>query len=104
MSADVGVEMAHLQLRPQDRLLLCSDGLHDYFLAETEIADVKRSIIRFNEAQMRTAFPANRVLQSARLDVIVNGISAGWLGGAIDIHAMNREWTEGTGLLGNGAS
>jgi len=39
VSADVGVEMAHLQLRTGDRLLLCSDGLHDYFAAEQEIAD-----------------------------------------------------------------
>ncbi|MCA9679775.1 MAG: serine/threonine-protein phosphatase, partial [Myxococcales bacterium] len=39
VSADVGVEMAHLQLRAGDRLLLCSDGLHDYFVAETEIAE-----------------------------------------------------------------
>jgi len=39
VSADVGVEMAHLQLRTGDRLLLCSDGLHDYFVAETEIAE-----------------------------------------------------------------
>ncbi len=39
VAADVGVEMAHLQLRKGDRLLICSDGLHDYFLAEQEIAD-----------------------------------------------------------------
>ena len=39
VAADVGVEMAHLQLKKGDRLLLCSDGLHDYFLAEQEIAD-----------------------------------------------------------------
>jgi serine/threonine protein phosphatase PrpC len=39
VSADVGVEMAHLQLKRDDRLLLCSDGLHDYFLAEEEIAE-----------------------------------------------------------------
>jgi serine/threonine protein phosphatase PrpC len=40
VAADVGVEMAHLQLRESDRLLVCSDGLHDYYLAEQEIADV----------------------------------------------------------------
>ncbi len=39
VAADVGVEMAHLQLRQGDKLLVCSDGLHDYFLAEQEIAD-----------------------------------------------------------------
>ena len=39
VSPDVGVEMAHLQLRKGDRILLCSDGLHDYFVAEQEIAD-----------------------------------------------------------------
>ena len=38
VSADVGVEMAHVTLRRGDRLLLCSDGLHDYFPAEEEIA------------------------------------------------------------------
>jgi serine/threonine protein phosphatase PrpC len=40
VAADVGVEMAHLQLREDDKLLLCSDGLHDYFLVEQEIADM----------------------------------------------------------------
>ncbi|MBC7973796.1 MAG: serine/threonine-protein phosphatase, partial [Myxococcales bacterium] len=38
VSADVGVEMAHVKLKRGDRLLLCSDGLHDYFPAEEEIA------------------------------------------------------------------
>ena len=38
VSADVGVEMAHVQLRKGDRLLLCSDGLHDYFPVDDEIA------------------------------------------------------------------
>lgn len=38
VSADVGVEMAHVTLKKDDRLLLCSDGLHDYFPVEEEIA------------------------------------------------------------------
>jgi protein phosphatase len=39
VAADVGVEMAHLKLQAGDRFLLCSDGLHDYFPAEQEIAE-----------------------------------------------------------------
>jgi serine/threonine protein phosphatase PrpC len=38
VSADVGVEMAHVTLKRGDRLLLCSDGLHDYFPSDEEIA------------------------------------------------------------------
>ena len=38
VSADVGVEMAHVTLKKHDRILLCSDGLHDYFPIEEEIA------------------------------------------------------------------
>jgi serine/threonine protein phosphatase PrpC len=38
VSADVGVEMAHVTLKRGDRMLLCSDGLHDYFPGEEEIA------------------------------------------------------------------
>jgi serine/threonine protein phosphatase PrpC len=38
VSADVGVEMAHVTLKRGDRLLLCSDGLHDYFSNDEEIA------------------------------------------------------------------
>ncbi len=38
VSADVGVEMAHVTLKRDDRILLCSDGLHDYFPADDEIA------------------------------------------------------------------
>ncbi len=40
VAPDVGVEMAHVQLRKDDRLLLCSDGLHDYFPADQELADL----------------------------------------------------------------
>lgn len=38
VSADVGVEMAHVALKSNDRLLVCSDGLHDYFPVDEEIA------------------------------------------------------------------
>jgi serine/threonine protein phosphatase PrpC len=36
---DVGVEMAHVRLRTGDQLLMSSDGLHDYFPSEAEIAE-----------------------------------------------------------------
>ncbi len=39
VSADVGVEMAHVTLKRGDRMLLCSDGLHDYFPLDEEIAE-----------------------------------------------------------------
>jgi|GEM_PF-840657 len=39
VSPDVGVEMSHVRLRKDDQLLLCSDGLHDYFPAEEELAE-----------------------------------------------------------------
>jgi serine/threonine protein phosphatase PrpC len=39
VSADVGVEISHVRLRKGDRLLLCSDGLHDYFPSDEEIAE-----------------------------------------------------------------
>lgn len=39
VAPDVGIEMAHVQLREGDQILLCSDGLHDYFPAEQELAD-----------------------------------------------------------------
>jgi len=38
VAPDIGVEMAHVQLRKDDLLLLCSDGLHDYFPQEEELA------------------------------------------------------------------
>ena len=40
VSADVGVELAHLRLRAGDRLLLCSDGLHDYFPVDGELGRI----------------------------------------------------------------
>jgi len=39
VSADVGVEMAHVALKRNDRILVCSDGLHDYFPMDEEIAE-----------------------------------------------------------------
>ncbi len=38
VSPDVGVELAHIKLRKGDKLLLCSDGLHDYFPSDEELA------------------------------------------------------------------
>ncbi len=40
VSAEVGVEMAHLTLHKDDRLLMCSDGLHDYFPQDQELHDM----------------------------------------------------------------
>lgn len=39
VAPDVGVEMAHVRLKRGDRLLLCSDGLHDYFPLEQEVSE-----------------------------------------------------------------
>jgi len=39
VAPDVGVEMAHVRLKAGDRLLVCSDGLHDYFPLEQEVSD-----------------------------------------------------------------
>jgi len=40
VSPEVGVELAHIRLRRGDKILLCSDGLHDYFPSELELGDL----------------------------------------------------------------
>ena len=40
VAPEVGVEMAHVRLCKGDRVLLCSDGLHDYFPTELELASL----------------------------------------------------------------
>jgi PPM family protein phosphatase len=40
VSPDVGVELAHIRLRKGDKVLLCSDGLHDYFPVDSELAEL----------------------------------------------------------------
>jgi PPM family protein phosphatase len=40
VSADVGVELAHIRLRRGDRILVCSDGLHDYFPSDAELGEI----------------------------------------------------------------
>jgi protein phosphatase len=40
VSPDVGVELAHIRLRKGDKLLVCSDGLHDYFPIDSELGDL----------------------------------------------------------------
>lgn len=40
VSPEVGVELAHIRLRRGDKLLLCSDGLHDYFSSDLELGDI----------------------------------------------------------------
>jgi serine/threonine protein phosphatase PrpC len=39
VAPDVGVEMAHVKLKRGDKLLLCSDGMHDYFPQEQEVSE-----------------------------------------------------------------
>ncbi len=73
-------------------------------VTSASVADIKRSLIRFDTAQITGAVPAGKVLHSARIDLTIVGISAGWLGGAVDILAMNRDWVEGNSLWGHGAS
>jgi serine/threonine protein phosphatase PrpC len=58
VSPDVGVELAHLKLRRGDLLLLCSDGMHDYFPTESEIADVLK--------EHRGAEGLNRLVEMAK--------------------------------------
>jgi PPM family protein phosphatase len=43
VSPDVGVELAHIKLRKGDKLLLCSDGLHDYYPSDDELATLLSS-------------------------------------------------------------
>lgn len=40
VSPDIGVELAHEALEAGDRLLVCSDGLHDYFPTADEVGEV----------------------------------------------------------------
>lgn len=40
VSPDVGVELAHIRLRRGDRILVCSDGLHDYFQQDAELGEL----------------------------------------------------------------
>jgi protein phosphatase len=40
VSSEVHVELTHVRLRRGDKFLLCSDGLHDYFPSELELADL----------------------------------------------------------------
>ena len=46
VAPEVGVEMNYVRLRTNDQLLLCSDGLHDYFPSENELA---KHILAANE-------------------------------------------------------
>lgn len=40
VSQDVLVDLAHIELREGDKLLLCSDGMHDYFPSERELGEL----------------------------------------------------------------
>jgi serine/threonine protein phosphatase PrpC len=40
VSPDVGVELTHVRLRRGDKLLLCSDGMHDYYPMASEVAEL----------------------------------------------------------------
>lgn len=59
-------------------------------VTSVSVADIKRSIVKM----ALPAIPAGNVLYSARLEMKVVGLSAGWLGGGIDLLRMNRDWQE----------
>jgi hypothetical protein len=75
----------------------------DLHVSSASIADLRRSLLRFDTAAITSAV-GNQALYFARIDLTIKGISAGWLGGQIEIMPMTRGWVEGTGLLGAGPS
>ncbi|MBM4361751.1 MAG: C-type lectin domain-containing protein, partial [Deltaproteobacteria bacterium] len=72
-------------------------------VTSTSIASLERSLVRVDQAAI-DAVRAGRRVDGAFLEVTVAGISVAFGSGLIDIHAMNRGWPEGNGLLGHGPS
>jgi hypothetical protein len=76
-----------------------NDG-QGYNLSTSSVAgSVQRSLIRFDQAAIATAV-GSQSLYRARVELTITGMSAGWGGGPLEIHAMTRSWPEGNGTYG----
>jgi len=72
-------------------------------VSSASVADLERSLIRFDTADMQAAVGGN-VLHRAEIELTAVTIPVGWAGGRIQILPMAHDWPEGTGLAGHGPS
>jgi hypothetical protein len=75
-----------------------NDGLGvNLAVTSASVLQLERTLVRFDQTQIANAANAHEV-RSAKLQLQVAGISAGWGGGPITAHRMTRTWPEGNGM------
>jgi hypothetical protein len=72
-------------------------------VTSASVVALERTLVRVDQTAIDAA-RTGRNVDKAYLEVTIAGIALGWGGGLIDVHPMNRDWPEGTGLAGHGPS